>query len=176
MKACFRPKAKWFKNADGGSSVEYGFELGSAALDGSPHRPLIDCHSSWRFPHFFAAVIGSKNEPSSLGLTGGAAPPPYKKARKISGPFLLPEIPNPCGVAGMEAAGTDLPEGTKMPDSSLSPVSFLCFAAGTIGLNPRFFNDLARPFCFMLCTPVAQNDWLLPYPQLQIFPNLTFNS
>ena len=84
-------------------------------------------------------------------------PPPYKKARKISGPFLLPEIPNPRGVAGMEAAGTDLPQGTKMPDSSLSPVSFLCFAAGTIGLNPRFFNGLALHFCFMSCTPVAQN-------------------
>ena len=83
--------------------------------------------------------------------------PPYKKARKISGPFLLPEIPNPRGVAGIEAAGTNLPEGIKTPDFWLSPVSFLCFAAGTIGLTPWFFNDLARPFCFMSCTPVAQN-------------------
>ncbi len=87
MKACFRPKAKWCceKNADGGSSVEYGFELGSAAFDGSPHRPLIDCQSGWRFPQFFAAAIGSKNEPSSLGLTGGAAPPPYIKSNRSSG-------------------------------------------------------------------------------------------
>jgi len=69
----------------------------------------------------------------------------------------LPEIPNPRGVADHEAAGTNLPEGTKMPDFWLSPVSFLCFAAGTIGLNPWFFNGLARPFCFMSCTPVAQN-------------------
>jgi hypothetical protein len=50
----------------------------------------------------------------------------------------LPEIPNPRGVAGIEAAGTNLPEGTKMPDFWLSPVSFLCFAAGTFGLNPGF--------------------------------------
>ncbi len=83
--------------------------------------------------------------------------PPYKKARKISGPFLLPEIPNPRGVAGIEAAGTNLPEGSKTPDFLLSPVSFLCFAAGTIGLNSWFFNGLARPFCFMSCRPVAQN-------------------
>jgi hypothetical protein len=69
----------------------------------------------------------------------------------------LPEIPNPRGVAGIEAAGTNLPEGTKMPDFCLSPVSFLCFAAGTIGLNPWFFNGLERPFCFMSCTPVAES-------------------
>jgi len=47
----------------------------------------------------------------------------------------LPEIPNPRGVAGHEAASTNLPEGTKTPDFSLSIVSFLCFAAGTIGLK-----------------------------------------
>ncbi len=143
--------------ADGGSSVKCGFELASTVLDGVDHRPLIDCQSCWRFPQLFDAAIGSKKEPSSLGLTGGAAPPPYKKARKISGPFLLPEIPNPRGVAGIEAAGTNLPEGAKTADFWLSPVSFLCFAAGTIGLNPWFFNGLALPFCFMSCTPVAQN-------------------
>lgn len=82
-------------------------------------------------------------------------PPPYKKARKISGPFLLPEIPNPRGVAGIEAAGTNLPERAKTTDFWLSPVSFLCFAAGTFGLNPWFFKGLARPFCSMSCTPVA---------------------
>lgn len=83
--------------------------------------------------------------------------PPYKKARKVSGPFFSLEIPNPRGVPGIEAAGTNLPECAKTPVFWLSPVSFLCFAADTIGLNPRFFNGLAPPFCFMSCTPIAQN-------------------
>jgi hypothetical protein len=50
----------------------------------------------------------------------------------------LPEIPNPRGVAGIKAAGTNLPEVTKIPDFLLSPVSFLCFAAGTIGSKSWF--------------------------------------
>lgn len=40
MKACFRPKAKWGKNAGGGPSVRFGFALGSAVFDGAAHRPL----------------------------------------------------------------------------------------------------------------------------------------
>jgi len=53
------------------------FELLKAVFDGAAHQPLIDCQPTWRIPQFFEAAIGSKKEPSSLGLTGGAAPPPY---------------------------------------------------------------------------------------------------
>ena len=56
------------------SSAKYGFEFGSAPFDLCVHRSLIDCQSSWRVPQMFEAVFGSRNEPSSLGLTGVAAP------------------------------------------------------------------------------------------------------
>jgi hypothetical protein len=59
MKASFQPKAKWLKNAGGGSSVNHGFELGSAVFDEAALPPLMDCHKCWGCSHFFAAAIGS---------------------------------------------------------------------------------------------------------------------
>jgi len=115
---------------------------------GRPHRSLIDCQSSWRFPQFFAAAIGSKNEPSSLGLTGGAAPPPYKRARKISGLFPLPESPAPRGAVGCWLAGTTSVKCTKKPVFGAHPVSFLCLACGYASPGSEVSCGLRAAFLF----------------------------
>jgi hypothetical protein len=45
--------------ADGGSSVECGFELAFTVLDVVNHRPLINCQRGLWIPYFFAAALGS---------------------------------------------------------------------------------------------------------------------
>lgn len=76
MPSPFHPKIKWSDIADGGSSVNCGFEFEPVASNRSDDCALINCQQGLWIPHLFVAAIGSKNEPSLLGLTGGAAPPP----------------------------------------------------------------------------------------------------
>ncbi len=56
--------------------------------------------------------------------------PPYTRARIVSGPFFLPEIPAPRGVPATCAAGSHLKKRLESATFSARAVSILCLACG----------------------------------------------
>ena len=74
-----------------------------------------------------APVLKSSGGQSAFGQPSA----PYTRARKISGPFFLPEIPSPRGVPATCAAGGLLPKRLKSATFSARAVSAYCYGPRT---------------------------------------------
>ena len=79
-------------------------------------------------------------------LVRGAAPPPYTRARMISGPFFSPAIPAPRGVLPACAAGGDQPKCLKSATFSgrAEPSLFSVWPAGRRRWRSRKNQQLTR--------------------------------